>query len=124
MDKRILATLRVTPMLSAGEVWTYRFTERAGDYWIDVRQRGYVAKPARRRVAVASAEAEAWLAQLRSATVPVYPVSPAVLDGEYLELTIAGEFAELCLSWWTVAPRDSEILEQFARWLRAETART
>lgn len=55
---------------------------------------------------------------LRQLTVPAYLTSPAVCDGEQLELTVEGESSRLTVSWWTLAPKGAEGLAEFVHWLR------
>ena len=62
---------------------------------------------------------EQWDA-LKTCTVPAFPVSPMVSDGEYVELTIEGEQSTLTLGWWTIAPEGAEPVAAFADWLREE----
>jgi hypothetical protein len=63
-------------------------------------------------------EAITRLEKLHDATVPAFPVSLLVCDGEYVEITIRGEQAELTLGWWTAPPQGAEVLSEFADWLR------
>lgn len=65
-----------------------------------------------------SAEVQVRLERLRHVMVPAFPVSPPVMDGEYIELTIFGQNAQLTLGWWTMAPADAWELADFAEWLR------
>jgi hypothetical protein len=67
---------------------------------------------------VLAAEAQEQLVRLRRLTVPAYPVSPLVTDGEHLELTVEGQSSSLTLNWWTIAPDGAEGLAEFANWLR------
>jgi len=55
---------------------------------------------------------------LERATVPAYPRSTAALDGEYVELTIHGEQADLTVGWWTDPPNGAETVARFADWLQ------
>jgi hypothetical protein len=68
-------------------------------------------------VEVSAEEVEQQFAVLKRSTVPAFPVSPMVCDGAYYELTIPGEFSELRLSWWTIAPEGAWELADFADWL-------
>lgn len=71
------------------------------------------------RADIPESVAEAWLARLRKARVPAIPVSDVVLDGEFVELSIAGTCADLKLSYWTVAPAGCEDIAEFVDWLRS-----
>jgi hypothetical protein len=55
--------------------------------------------------------------KIKKAKLPAFPVSPHVLDGRYIELTIYGEHASLNMSWWTEAPKGAKALEDFSGWL-------
>ena len=55
---------------------------------------------------------------LRNATLPAFPISPLVCDGEYVELRVCGTYANLTLGWWTIAPDGAEAYADFAAWLR------
>jgi len=57
--------------------------------------------------------------KLKQAKIPAFPKSPLVCDGEYVELCIHGEYADLTLGWWTVAPDGAESLADFADWMRS-----
>lgn len=59
------------------------------------------------------------LHDLRKINVPAFPVSPLVMDGEYVELTIFGEHSTLSLGWWTIAPEGAEGICEFSEWLRS-----
>ncbi len=67
---------------------------------------------------VPAAEVEHQLELLRSATVPAYPVSDQVCDGEYIELLIHGECASSIFAWYTAVPHGAEALGAFADWMR------
>jgi hypothetical protein len=70
------------------------------------------------RIEVSPDDVAEKLQALRNATVPAFPVSPLVLDGEYVELTIRGEYSDLRLGWWTHPPFGADALADFADWLR------
>lgn len=55
---------------------------------------------------------------LRNATVCAYPVSPPICDGEYIEVSVHGEQADLTLGWWTAPPYGADVLSDFAEWMR------
>ncbi len=118
-DRLELARLRISPswgtnplpvitlkLVRQGEEWRIEATEQTG------RSRKSW------RVGVASAEVDRWLGRLRGATVPAFPVSPMVCDGEYVELTVHGEFSDLTLGWWTAPPEGADALADFALWLQ------
>lgn len=65
-----------------------------------------------------AAEAQEQFARLKRLTIPAYPVSPLVSDGEHLEVTVEGQSSSLTLSWWTIAPDGAEGMAAFANWLR------
>lgn len=70
------------------------------------------------QIAVSPGEVAEQFQLLKKATVPAFPISPQVCDGEYVELTIKGELSELTLGWWTIAPEGAEVLSDFAAWLK------
>lgn len=70
-------------------------------------------------VALQPAEVSERLRALRAARVPAWPDGAQVLDGEYIELTLMGDNAQLTLGWWSVAPEGAEVLAEFADWMRA-----
>jgi hypothetical protein len=55
---------------------------------------------------------------LRLATVCAYPISPLVCDGEYVEVTVHGEYADLTMGWWSDPPRGADALFDFSEWMR------
>ncbi|ACD94569.1 hypothetical protein [Trichlorobacter lovleyi] len=118
-DQIELARLRITP--SCGfmplSVHLLKLVQRGDAYHIQVtEQQGPSRK--RWRVTVPADEVTQQLDLLRRATLPAFPVSPLVCDGEYVELTIHGEFSDLTLGWWTIAPDGAESLSDFADWMR------
>ena len=70
------------------------------------------------QIDVPLAEVQSRMDALRHATVPAFPVSFLVCDGQYVELTIRGEYSELTLGWWTMAPHGAETFADFAYWIR------
>ena len=115
-----IARLRVRPsfgLLSEAPGYTLTLLRVAVGYRLEAISLG---KPRqRRKVDVDAVDAERWLAALKKATVPAFPCSPMVCDGEYLELTVEGECSTLTLSWWTIAPTGAEVVEEFANWMRS-----
>jgi hypothetical protein len=119
-DRRVLARLRITPC-GLFEPITHTMTLEQIDsaYRIAVVERnGLTRKQTRRRVAVSATLVQARLVALKQGTVPAFPVSPLVCDGEYVELKIEGEYSSLTLGWWTIAPEGAEGVSEFADWLR------
>lgn len=119
-DLQVFARLRVTP---AGGVTpisqTYTLQLQHDTFRILFVERDGVSKRhTRRYVTLAAAEAQEQLARLQRLTIPAYPVSPVVSDGEHLEVTVEGHSSSLTLSWWTIAPDGAEGLAEFAHWLR------
>lgn len=79
---------------------------------------GLTQKRSRHRVDVDTLEVEQQLAELVQMTVPAFPVSPMVCDGEYVELQIEGGYSHLRIGWWSIAPKGAESVADFAYWLR------
>lgn len=120
-DRRVLVRLRVTPCGGLERI-TYVFSLEQIDsaYSVSVVERnGLTRKQLRRRVTVSTALAQERLAELRQLTVPAFPVSPMVCDGEYIELTVEGECSSVTIGWWTIAPEGADGIANFADWLRA-----
>lgn len=115
-----IARLRVTPAGGATpSSHAYTLQRLQDSFRILVVERDGVSKrQTRRNVPVLAAEAQEQLVRLRRLTVPAYPVSPLVTDGEHLELTVEGQSSSLTLNWWTIAPDGAEGLAEFANWLR------
>ena len=117
-DRIQLARLRITPSWGVHPlpVTTLRLVQSGGEYYIEVCvQTGRSRKSS--RVVVSSLEVKNWLERLRKATVPAFPVSPMVCDGEYVELQVEGEYSTLTIGWWTIAPEGAEGVAEFADWL-------
>lgn len=122
VDRQVLARLRITPCgLGAPEIeivtQTVLLARLGGTCRLEVQERG----PRTRRqwrVALDAGEVETRLGALKQATVPAFPVSPLICDGEYVELMVAGEYSSLTLGWWTAPPWGAEELAEFADWLR------
>ena len=114
-----LARLRITPSCGCFPLAVHllKLLRRGDAYHIQVtEQQGQSRK--RWRVAVPTEEVTRQLDLLRRSSLPAFPVSPLVCDGEYVELTIHGEFSNLTLGWWTIAPDGAESLNDFADWMR------
>jgi hypothetical protein len=41
-----------------------------------------------------------------------------VCDGEYVEVTVHGEYADLTMGWWTHPPEGADALFDFSEWMR------
>jgi hypothetical protein len=118
-DRRELAYLRITPSGYFQPAATHKLTlvQQGENCWIETtEQRGRKHKQSRTSVAPEAVAQQ--LELLRNATIPAFPISPLVCDGEYEELTIHGEFSNLTLGWWTIAPAGADGLADFAGWLR------
>lgn len=118
-DGRECARLRVQPCgLFGTPGYELGLVQRKAAWLLERRSLG---APAHRIdvVALNPAEVSRQLRALRAAQVPVWPVSAQVLDGEYVELTVFGDNAQLTLGWWTVAPDGAGALSAFADWMRA-----
>lgn len=103
----------------APTVETFTLERREDSFRLVIVERnGFTRQQTGRRVPISTAIAEEHLGMLRQLTVPAYPISPAVCDGERLELTVEGESSKLTVSWWTLAPKGAEGLAEFAHWLR------
>lgn len=118
-DRRELACLRITPSCGSQPLPTYKLmlVSQGDNGWIEATQQ-VGRKRESWKVTVSLDEVNRQLDTLRNASLPAFPVSPMVCDGEYVELTIHGEFSNLTLGWWTMAPDGSDRLAEFADWLR------
>lgn len=121
-DRRVLARLRITPCGLYDPVnHTISLQQIGSDYFLEVFERnGLTRKQVRWRVAISEAVVQDRLAVLKKATIPAFPISPQVCDGEYVELTVEGECSTLTLGWWTLPPRGARRFAEFADWLRDE----
>ncbi len=118
-DRVLLAHLRVTS--SGGcfplPVHSVALVQRGQQYRVETtRQLGRTRKTW--RIDISPNEVAEKLQGLKMATLPAFPISPLVLDGEYVELTIHGEYSDLRLGWWTQPPFGADVLADFANWLR------
>ena len=115
-DRRELACLRITPSWGLTPLPTYKLNlvQQGDNCWIEtVEQLGRKRK--QKRTSVAPEVVAQQLERLRNATIPAFPISPLVCDGEYEELTIHGEYSTLTLGWWTMSPFGAEALADFCR---------
>lgn len=118
-DRRELACLRITPSGYFQPAATHKLTlvQQGDNCWIETtEQLGRKRKQSRTSVAPEAVAQQ--LERLRNATIPAFPISPLVCDGEYEELTIHGEYSTLTLGWWTMPPFGADALADFAGWLR------
>lgn len=122
-DCDFLARLRIMPCGLFEPVWhAITLVKSADGYRLDIMERNEVTNEDRRwRVDASEDDVAKHLSALRQATVPAFPISPMVCDGEYVELTVNGEFSTLTLGWWTIAPCGAQAFADFALWIR-ETA--
>lgn len=65
------------------------------------------------------AEFAPWKAALETSRISLWPQSPAVMDGFQVRVTLHGEGAKLCLSWWTDPPAGYEDLVKLVQWIKA-----
>ena len=93
-----------------------------GSFLVDVQDSNEFSNRKRKRwrVALNSTDVQQQIIKLKQASVPAFPVSPDVCDGEYIELTIQGEMSTLTLGWWTLPPEGAEEVAAFANWLREQ----
>lgn len=119
-DRRVLAQLRITPCgLFEPIIQTITLEQVDAAYRVAVIERNRLTrKQSRHRVDVSAALVQERLAALKQLTVPAFPVSPMVCDGEYVELQVEGEYSTLTIGWWTIAPEGAEGVAEFADWLR------
>ena len=119
-DRRVLARLQITPCgLFEPIIQTITLEQVDAAYCVAVIEQNHLTrKQSRRRVDVSEALAQERLAALKQLTVPAFPVSPMVCDGEYVELQVEGEYSTLTIGWWTIAPEGAEGVAEFADWLR------
>jgi hypothetical protein len=118
-DRCELASLRITPSYGLPPLPTNKLSlvQQGESYWIEtIEQLGRKRKQSRTSVAPETVAQQ--LERLRNATIPAFPISPLVCDGEYEELTIYGEYSTLTLGWWTLSPFGADALADFAGWLR------
>jgi len=119
-----IARLRSTACFVAAPLpeQTFELSKRPSGYRIAITDsHGQLNK--RWHIDVPAAEVEHQLELLRHATVPAYPVSDQVCDGEYVELWIQGECAQSNFGWYTAVPHGAEALGAFADWMRKRGGR-
>ena len=118
-DREELARLRISPSFGRLplSILTLKLVRQEKICFVEATtQSGTTRK--RRRIMVPLLEVTQQFDNLRKTTLPAFPVSPRVLDGCYVELTIYGEFSELRLGWWTIAPEGAGSLSEFAEWMQ------
>jgi len=118
-DRQLIAQLRITPSgLFECNIPTIMLEQVDGAYEIAViEQDGITSEETQRSISVATELVDQQLAVLKTLTVPAFPVSPVVCDGQHVELLINGECSSLTLGWWTQAPEGGEGVSEFADWL-------
>lgn len=62
-------------------------------------------------------EANVWVDKLAKTSIPVISQGFDVLDGEYIELFLAGDSSNLKIFWHSVPPSGCEVLGDFVDWL-------
>ena len=72
----------------------------------------------RRKIFIPLSEVTQRMDALSRTKIPAFPVSPEVMDGDYVELTIYGVFSTLTLGWWTISPEGADGIREFTEWLR------
>jgi len=119
-DSKTLIRLRIVPCgLFEPVSHTMTLVRLADSYRLNVVERNGISKKQRRwRVDLVASEVDSRLAALRQTTVPAFPVSPMVCDGEYIEMTVEGDYSTLALGWWTIAPEGAEVFAEFSDWIR------
>jgi hypothetical protein len=120
MDKQEIAELTITPSSGPGPpLPTYRLgLVQIGDEFLIEATRQLGESESRESLKVDREAANREVLKLKQAKIPAFPKSPLVCDGEYVELCIHGEYSDLTLGWWTVAPDGAESLADFADWMR------
>lgn len=118
-DRIELARLKITPcgMCQPVTVQTLKLFQQGKKCFIETTERSNQSRKCW-QVNVPFSDVTQRLENLRKVTIPAFPVSPLVCDGEYVELTIHGEFSKLTLGWWTISPEGTEELSNFADWLQ------
>lgn len=115
-----IARLQITPSgLFEPIVHTITLEQSEGIYCVLINEwNGLTKEGFQHRFYLHTVEVEERLADLKQVTVPAFPVSPLVCDGEYLELQIYGEHSHLTIGWWSIAPKGADGAADFAYWLR------
>ena len=118
MDKQVIARLTIIP--SWGPFPTkYRLRLlQTGDEFLIEATTQLARNQSRKSFKVDKEAAHREVLKLKQAKIPAFPNGEMVCDGEYVELCIHGEYADLTLGWWTVAPNGAESLADFADWMR------
>ena len=122
-DREQIALLRIIPSVGCGpQELTIALVQLNGSFLLDVQDSSEFSSRKRKRwrVALNSTDVQQQIIKLKQASVPAFPVSPDVCDGEYIELTIKGEMSTLTLGWWTLPPEGAEEIAAFANWLREQ----
>ncbi len=119
-NRTVVARLRITPCgLFEPITQTITLEQIDAAYRVAAIERnGLTRKQSRHYVDVSPVLVEERLAALKKLTVPAFPVSPMVCDGEYVEMQVEGEHSTLTIGWWTIPPEGAEGVAEFADWLR------
>ena len=119
-NRTVLARLRITPCDLPGHIAQTITLERIDAAYrvATIERNRWTRKQSRHYVDISPALVEERLAKLKKLTVPAFPVSPMVCDGEYVEMQIEGEYSTLTIGWWTIPPEGAEGVALFADWLR------
>lgn len=115
IEKEVLAKLFIKPCGGSfpSENLTLRLVKTGNAFRVEgTIQAG--RKKSCKVVNVSTDEVLDQLEKITKATLPAFPISPMVMDGEYIELTIYGIQSDLTLNWWTVGPKDADVLIDFA----------
>lgn len=96
---------------------TLKLIKQGDDYRVETTEQ-IGRKRKHWRAVVTPEDATRQMGLLRKASLPAFPISPLVCDGEYIELTIHGNFSDLTLGWWSAAPEGTDALADFSEWLR------
>lgn len=119
IEKEVLAKLVIKPCwgIYPLENLALRLVKKGNAFRVEgVIQAG--RKRSCRVVKLSTPEVLDQLDKIKNATLPAFPISSMVMDGEYIELTIYGIRSDLTLSWRADGPKDADVLIDFASWLK------
>jgi hypothetical protein len=119
IEKKVLAKLRISPCYGAYPLKksTFRLVQIGSTFQIEGTMQVSQAR-SHWVVKLSTDEVIDQLEKINKATLPAFPVSPMVCDGEDIELTIYGICSVMTLSWLTAGPKDADVLIDFADWLK------
>ena len=119
---QLIARLRITPSFGCGpQHRTLKLVQINGNFRLDVKDWSkFGSNKKHERIPLCTADVQQQIALLKQASIPAFPVSPMVCDGQYIELTIYGESSTLTLGWWTIAPEGAEVVDAFISWLASK----